>query len=81
MDDDGASSPAKRQKSDDLFSFMPSNTKCTRKRHVSGNTSEVDTYLEEPCIEMIDYPLQCWKLNEKKVSPVGLFEQNVYGDS
>ena len=62
-DEDPSSPPSKRLKSDDLFSFMPSNTACARKRHQSGNANEVDIYLDEPCIDMDETPLKYWKLN------------------
>ena len=50
----------------ELHFHMPSSATCTRKCHVSGNTNEVDIYLDEPCLDMKENPLAYWKLNEHK---------------
>ena len=66
VDKDNSSPPSKLVKTDDLFSFMPSSATCTRKRHVSGSTNEVDIYLDEPCLDIKESPLAYWKWNEYK---------------
>ena len=46
----------KRLESDDLCSSTPSNVGSSSKRHQSGNSSEVEIFLEEPCINMDENP-------------------------
>ncbi|XP_069103066.1 zinc finger BED domain-containing protein 4-like [Argopecten irradians] len=54
--------PAKKIKTEDFFSFLP--TTPSRKRHHSGlKPNEVDIYIGEDCTERCCDPLQFWKDN------------------
>ncbi|KAJ8315996.1 hypothetical protein KUTeg_006010 [Tegillarca granosa] len=65
LDDNPVSPPCKKVKQDDFFSFMPSTSTPSRQRHISGKSAntEVDEYLDEPCILMSENPILYWQNN------------------
>jgi hypothetical protein len=62
---DSISLPAKKVKTDDFFSVLPRGTP-KRKRHMSGSTQCIDTYIGEECDTSDANPLLYWKENEKQ---------------
>jgi hypothetical protein len=62
---DSISPPAKKVKTDGIFSFLPRGTP-KRKRHMSGSTQCIDTYIGEECDTSDANHLLYWKENENK---------------
>ena len=60
---DSISPPSEKVKTGDFFSVLPRGTP-KRKRHMSGSTQCIDTYIGEECDTSDVNPLLYWKENE-----------------